>query len=262
MEFNPTYSVYRDILRNIISTEKLRDYTDVQPGCDFIVLRHDIEFSMERALNMAEIEFEMGVRATYFVQIRSNAYNAFSLKNVAMLRQMRDLGHHIGLHYHIGLSMVPDVIAEEIRQQCGLLEAMLGFPVDRYSMHRPQKETHYYATAIPGLINAYGPDFFTFAEELDEHSVLHVKYISDAKHRWNYGTPDAETLRNAPRLQLLVHPDFWSEDTPEMRGNFSGLIRDHALTFTETIDSECHHFSEFREMLEQKLVDTLNPSLF
>lgn len=252
MEFHPTYDEYRSILSNIIKTGKLRDYIEAQQDSEFIILRHDIEFSIERALAMAEIEHGMGVCSTYFVQIRSNAYNAYSIKNVAMLRQICEMGHYIGLHYHIGTSIDPDIVSEEIQQQCKLLEIMLGFSVDRYSMHRPQKETQYYATAIPGLINAYGPDYFTFAEELDERSVLRVKYISDAKHRWNYGTPDSATLRDAARVQLLVHPDFWSENTPGMRDNFAGLIREHTLAFTDTIDNECHHFSEFRSSFEEK----------
>lgn len=255
MEFHPTYDEYRSILGNIIKTGKLCDYIEAKPDSEFIILRHDIEFSIERALAMAEIEHGMGVRSTYFVQIRSNAYNAYSLKNVAMLLQMHEMGHHIGLHYHIGSSMNPDVVTEEIRQQCKQLEAMLGISADRYSMHRPQKETLYYATAIPGLINAYGPDYFTFAEELDEHSVLRVKYISDAKHRWNYGIPDPETMQNTPRIQLLIHPDFWSESTPEMRDNFGALIREHSLVFMDTMDNECHHFGEFRSSFESLISD-------
>ncbi len=255
MEFHPTYDTYRSILSDVLATGKLCDYPEARTRASFIILRHDIEFSIERALIMARLEHEMGVSSTYFVQIRSNAYNAYSLKNVEMLRQMHGLGHHIGLHYHIGTTMDPGVVAEEIRQQCRTLETMLGLPVDRYSMHRPQKETRYYATELPGLINAYGPDYFTYAEDLDDGPVLRVKYISDAKHRWNYGTPDGATLRNAPKIQLLVHPDFWSEEMPEMRDNFAGLIREHALTFTDTIDNECHHFSEFREAFEARFSD-------
>ena len=127
---------------------------------------------------------------------------------------------------------------------------MLGIPVDRYSMHRPQKETGYYETDIPGKLNAYGSSFFTYAEKVDASAVLNVKYISDAKHRWNYGSPDAETLQKAPRIQLLIHPDYWSENTPDLRDNFGALIREHSLSFTDTLDNECNHFGEFRDGFE------------
>lgn len=247
MDFTPTYDFYRRLLSEIRQTGRLADYTEAENRSEFIILRHDIEFSVERALTMSLIESEMGVQSTYFVQIRSNAYNAFSLPNVAILRDIYARGHRIGLHYHIGASMDPAVVTREIAEQCQLLQTMLRIPIDRYSMHRPNPETRYYETEIPGLINAYGPQFFTYAEELKEDTSLNVKYISDAKHHWNYGAPDPETLRREPKLQLLTHPDFWSENMPEMRENFSGLIREHLLTFMDTIDNECHHFSEFRE---------------
>ena len=255
MDFIPTYDKYRQILSSIITAGSLCDYPEAEHRSAFIILRHDIEFSIERAMTMSLIETEMGVRSTYFVQIRSNAYNAFSLNNTAMLLDMHRRGHRIGLHYHIGASMDPQTVAGEIAAQCQLLSDMLQIPIDRYSMHRPQKETAYYRTEIQGLFNAYGPSFFTFCEEPEANGPLHVKYISDAKHRWNYGTPDPAAFKTCPRIQLLIHPDFWSEDSPEMRDNFAGLIREHALTFTDTIDNECHHFSEFREAFEARFSD-------
>ena len=177
MNFTPTYDTYRKILLNLRSTGKLMDYTEAKRKPMFIVLRHDIEFSVERAMSMSLIESAMDICSTYFVQIRSNAYNAFSSNNIDMLRDMHKRGHHIGLHYHIGESMNPAFVTREITEQCDLLEKMLGIPVDRYSMHRPQKETGYYETDIPGKLNAYGSSFFTYAEKVDASAVLNVKYI-------------------------------------------------------------------------------------
>ncbi len=203
---------------------------------------------------MAQIESEMDVSSSYFVQIRSNAYNALSLKNVLMLQEISRQGHHIGLHYHIGNSMEPMFVKREIEEQCRMLQSILQITIDRYSMHRPQKETLYYETDISGLINAYGSDFFTYSEEIDDTPILNVKYISDAKHRWNYGTPDLQTMQKEPKIQLLVHPDFWSDHSPEMQDNFAELIREHALNFTETIDNECHHFKEYRQYFEKMVL--------
>ncbi|MBQ6160869.1 MAG: hypothetical protein IJK24_07975 [Oscillospiraceae bacterium] len=250
MDFIPTYDNYRQLLSIVKDTGKLCDYREAESRSLFLVLRHDIEFSIERAMEMSRIETEMGVQSTYFVQVRNNAYNAFSMQNTAMLLDMHRRGHKIGLHYHIGASSESKTVAREIREQCQLLQKMLQIPIDRYSMHRPIPETKYYETELPGLLNAYGSKFFTFAELLDDKTALQVKYISDAKHQWNYGTPDPETLRNAPKVQLLVHPDFWSEKTPGQKENFQSLIREHTLTFIDTIDNECRHFSPYRQEFE------------
>lgn len=203
---------------------------------------------------MSQVETEMGVCATYFVQIANNAYNAFSEQNANMLRDMYTRGHEIGLHYHIGKSREPQFVRAEIAAQCEMLEKMLGIPIRSYSMHRPAAATRYYATEIPGLINAYAPTFFSFKETVDDTTKLEVKYIADSQHRWNYGYPDVETLSKCPKIQLLIHPDFWSENGLDKKDNFTRLIREHAKTFSDTIDSECKHYHDVKSEIEAQLL--------
>lgn len=42
---------------------------------DTILLRHDLEFSVPIALQITEIEAELGIRSTYFVQLHREFYN-------------------------------------------------------------------------------------------------------------------------------------------------------------------------------------------
>ena len=254
MDFHPGHNLYRQILRDLIESGKLCDFHDAEHRAEFVVLRHDIEFSVERAYAMSQVESEMGVCATYFVQIANNSYNAFSEQNANMLRDMHARGHEIGLHYHIGKSRDPEFVREEIAAQCEMLEKMLEIPICSYSMHRPAAETRYYATEIPGLVNAYAPEFFSFKETVDESTPLEVKYIADSQHRWNYGYPDAETLRSYPKIQLLIHADFWSENGLDKKENFSQLIQEHAKAFSDTIDSECKHYHEVKNDVENMLL--------
>ena len=77
----------------------------------FCVLRHDIEFSIDRALTMARIEAdEVGVKSTYTVQLRNNTYNALSQKNIEAIQEIKKLGHSIGLHQNPPL-LEDDVIS-------------------------------------------------------------------------------------------------------------------------------------------------------
>jgi len=47
-----------------------------------ILLRHDVEFSIPITLQMAEIEANMGIKATYFVQLHSEFYNTLEKKKI------------------------------------------------------------------------------------------------------------------------------------------------------------------------------------
>src|SRR5213593_3505306 len=48
------------------------------PAGHHVLWRHDVDFSVHRALRLAEIEAEAGVRATYFMYPRSQFYNLLS----------------------------------------------------------------------------------------------------------------------------------------------------------------------------------------
>lgn len=181
-----SFDAYRCILRDIKSTGKYCDYVDVisEDRDLFLVLRHDIEFSIDRAFNLSKIEAEEGISSSYFVQITNNAYNAFSEKNIKALQQMHEAGHHIGLHYH--RSGITDIneIKEDIQYQAKILGKMCAVPIDRFSFHRPLKEHLAADIKIDGLINTYGKQFFCLTD--NPAAPLRVKYIADSNHQWKY----------------------------------------------------------------------------
>lgn len=45
-----------------------------------VIMRHDVDNDLEKALKFSEIEYEMGISSTYFVLVTSNFYNIFSKK--------------------------------------------------------------------------------------------------------------------------------------------------------------------------------------
>lgn len=60
-----------------------------------VIIRHDIDLQIEKAVKMAEIEHDMNVSSTYFVLVSSNFYNIFSKRNEDYLRRICDLGHAV-----------------------------------------------------------------------------------------------------------------------------------------------------------------------
>lgn len=249
MEFIPSYDNYRKILKDVKACGKFMDFYEAQTAEQFLVLRHDIEFSPARAYAMSLVETAEGVCSTYFVQITNNAYNAMSYKNMAIFQKMAAAGHHIGLHYHMGGELDPVKVRDGIRDQIRILSEVLSMKIDRFSIHRPVRDVGYNEIPIEGIINAYSSEFFTLADAVTPETELEVKYIADSQHRWNYGCPDEETIRRYPKIQLLIHPDFWNESGYDSLHNFEKLIADNTEEYMETLDSECKHFSKIKDQL-------------
>ena len=63
----------------------------------YIVLKHDVETNVSRALQLAKIEHKYGHKGSYYVQ----AYLMDDKKNIAMLKQMKAMGHEISYHYDV-----------------------------------------------------------------------------------------------------------------------------------------------------------------
>ncbi|WP_269849870.1 hypothetical protein [Methanosarcina horonobensis] len=59
----------------------------------FVLLRHDVDRMPGRALATAQIEHELGIKATYYFRTSENVFKP------DIIRQIRDMGHEIGYHY-------------------------------------------------------------------------------------------------------------------------------------------------------------------
>lgn len=247
MDFKPSFPVYKTILQDIKKSGKYLDFADAVDADEYIVLRHDIEFSIDRAFELSKVEDDEGIKSSWFVQLTNNAYNPFSKKNLDMLKDMIARGHKIGLHFHLNGLTDEVSVRDGIRDEIRFLAEMLDNPVDRFSIHRPIKEVYYYKIHINGIINTYSPTFFTYAENVGPETVLDVKYLCDSKHRWNYGYPDLEAFNSNKKIQLLIHPFSWTEEGYDNYDNFTALIHEKDIELINTLDSEFKRFSEIKD---------------
>ena len=102
---------------------------------------------------------------------------------------------------------------------------------DRFSFHRPpdwvlENRTDF----IGGMLNMYGPSFFEY-----HRLPIHIRYIADSKHQWNYGNPYV----NHERIQLNMHVDEWSDKD---KNHWDNIKEEHAEEFINTLHSECTHY--------------------
>jgi hypothetical protein len=174
-----TLDHYREILRAAREGGYRFAGFDGPPAHGDLLLRHDVDLSLEAALAMAELEAEEDATTTYLLMTRSVFYNLASREGEAALGRLRALGHRVGLH-----AVYPHADLDE--------------RFDRVvAWHNP--EPAYMSAPIDGAVNVMEETYFDPAA-----------YRSDSNHRWRSGCPHEELRAGAfPWLQLLVHPEIW-----------------------------------------------------
>ena len=90
---------YRQLLRVARASYSFATYDAIPWGTRFIIWRHDLDYSINRAAALANIEAEESVTATYFVNPLSEYYNPFEPKQAQVLKHILSLGHRLGLHF-------------------------------------------------------------------------------------------------------------------------------------------------------------------
>lgn len=209
------YESYRELLRVLRgSGYEVRDYHTFQDAPKCVILRHDVDMSVPCALELARVEAEAGARATYFVMVTSGLYNPASPQLLRMLRQIRQLGHEIGLHYdetayEDGFDNMPC----HIRREADYLGQLIGCPVTAVSMHRPSRRTLDADVRIPGMINSYGSTFFR-----------DFKYLSDSRCHWKEPVIETAAKGHYPRLHILTHPIWYASHEKSMAQTLDDFV--------------------------------------
>jgi hypothetical protein len=161
------------------------------------LLRHDVDSDLDAALDIARIEAELGVLATYFVMLRSPVYNAFSRANHELVERILELGHHLGLHYDPGFApRAGRTHEDEIDVERRALAEMLGAPVRAVAFHQVSLAPGSEAIEVRDAVKAtYMPGY---------------EFIADPnKSDWVLEAFTVFRERLHPRVQLLVHPMWW-----------------------------------------------------
>ncbi len=165
-------------------------------GRPVFYLRHDVDISTPMAQRLGEIEHEHGVRGNFFFQLNAETYSFFVPETLDIVRGLRDMGHCVGLHIDellIGadegaIAQTFDWVVERI------------VPMDRaVSFHRPSPDV--LGRRYAAFMNAYDERVF------DADSYLSDSRRSMAFHDTLMGWLD----ERRPRVQLLLHPEWWCE---------------------------------------------------
>lgn len=234
MEF--THDAYRNlILKSLKNGYNLTFYQDIDKFDKAIILRHDIDFSPRKALDIAKIEHQLGVKSTYFVLLSTEFYNVFSAQTGEIMDKILGMGHKIGLHFDeqryksSSLDQMKDYVCKESK----ILQKALNTSINVVSMHRPSKFILDKNIGFENIINSY-----------DQLFVRDIKYVSDSRMYWREDIMDIIENNKYNKIHILTHP-FWYSDKVE---NIQGKL----LKFLDEAKTNRYYFlyNNFRNLSE------------
>jgi hypothetical protein len=185
---------YGELLRSAKAGGYRFAFFDREPQAGDVLLRHDVDLSLDAAIALAELEAEAEASATYFLMTRSVFYNLASPEGEAALAQLRALGHRVGLHAVYPRAELDDRFDHVV------------------AWHNPEAE--FMSVSLDGAANAMEPRFF-----------VPGRYRSDSNQSWREGCPHEALARgDFEWLQLLTHPEIWVYPGTTMRETMLAML--------------------------------------
>lgn len=200
-----TLAEYERLIKFGIERFDFINYTELNHLERFILWRHDVDFSLEQAVILAEIEKAYQVKSTYFIHLHNTFYNALDLDSSNLIQKLIHLERDIGLHFDLAYYPIQSekTLNYWLSFEKEVLETLFQQPIRTFSFHNPNEyamsleKTHY-----AGMINTYSA---FFKEQ--------VQYCSDSNGYWRYRKLlDVLSDEQCQKLQVLTHPEWWTKD--------------------------------------------------
>ena len=178
------------------------DFLDCDaPQKDRVILRHDIDFCIRSAFEIAKLEYSLGIRSTFFIMLSTVNYNLIAPEYRALVRSIESMRHVISLHFD---PTAYSDVTTGLREEISIFKNLFGVDVNTISLHRPSK--HF-----------LGNESFRLGESCSIHHTYQprfferIKYISDSQGEFRFGHPlQSSAFLNNQSIHLLLHPIWWT----------------------------------------------------
>ena len=201
-----------------------REYTEKT-----ILLRHDIEFSVPIALQMAKIENSLGIKATYFIQLHGDFYNGLEAQTHKQIKEIKSLGHQIALHFdaHFWDVSKEEELEKYLQIDKDTFEKYFGIEPQVFSFHNNNTFTMSCIKATyAGMINVYENKYKN-----------EFGYCADSTGYWRYEVLENRLKEAEDRvLQVLIHDGMWQNEVLPPRRRVYKVIDDHAAYMKTSYD--------------------------
>lgn len=213
---NFTYAAYDHLLSLLkYNNYKISNYENYLYNDKCVILRHDVDFSLEAALQFAELECKEGIQSTYFILLATPFYNPFHRKSRFIVEAIRDMGHDIGLHFDEANYLISnkEELINYVEREIAILSNGLNMKIKSVSMHRPSKWVLEEDVQFKSGINSYSSIFFN-----------DFKYLSDSRMHWREDVYQVIQSDLYDRLHILTHPIWYGEKERSMKEILLQLI--------------------------------------
>ncbi|MEY8197898.1 MAG: hypothetical protein RPS47_01520 [Colwellia sp.] len=226
---------YRDILQLAVSSGyEFVGYNEFSKKGKIALWRHDIDFSPQRALALAEIEHDCGVKSTYFIQLNSWFYNVFETEIRNIFTKIKELGHDFGLHFDVAAYNVKDRSSFErkLSFEKNTLEELLSIKINSFSFHNPSEfVSDFQETVIADMLNVYCSEI-----------VNKYEYCSDSNGFWRFKRMVDFVGNDFQYIQVLTHPGWWQRDSMRPRDRILRCLEGRSQSTISQYDSLLESF--------------------
>jgi hypothetical protein len=231
MEHSP--EEYRAILqsakaRGAVFSPMVEAGRAAHPGAKRVYLRHDVDFSLEMAVRLAEVNAAEGVQGTFFVLLRSPVYNLLSYDSLGTLHRLLGLGQRLGLHVAVPdpLPANDSALADLVQADFAVAQRHIGALDPVYAWHNtsPELLDRGLTLETEGLASAYSQSLF---RQIPYRSDTGMQRTRDEWHELMREDHDA--------IQVLFHPELWigggSSPTTALARTWPLVIREREVEF-------------------------------
>lgn len=226
-----TLEMYRELVRFFLTSGyticSVDDYLSGSNDARYrVIIRHDIDRRIHKAVDFAHIEHDLGIRATYYFR------HPYTFQP-PVIQKVRDMGHEIGYHYEVVSKTDgdPDLAGKLFQQE-----------LDDFRTYVPVKTICMHGAPLSKYDNRDFWNYFSFeAFDLSGEAYLsinNVYYYSDTGRTWSNAHKIRDRLQNQmnissenvhstldliriieinkPRVvYILTHPERWAGSSGE-----------------------------------------------
>jgi hypothetical protein len=190
------------------------DFSSVSPSAKRrqIILRHDIDYSIALAYQIAELDASHKIRSTFALLLTSPLYNPFTPTNIKFINDIHKLRHNIVLHHQVLPGQSALDIRNDIIREMHVMRTYYPYCQNVFVWHALPAKNLLSDMKIPGMINAY-----------DDRYVKTMSYISDSVLRH---APEIfiNTLKQHNLIHMLLHPIIWISEQNDMIAIIAGVL--------------------------------------
>jgi hypothetical protein len=251
-----TYTRYDRFLARLAEQE-----ATVVPLCEFagasaaerpvVALRHDVDVSLESALELGRLEHVRGLRATYYMLHTAPYWTRPGLLD-ALRRLQDEYGHEIGWHNDlVTLQCVHGIDARRFLSDELARLRTAGIRVTgtashgssfcyRFGYHNNYFFSDFDGEVVPGFPNSRVVETARGTCEIErarladfglDYEAYHLDnnlYFSDTAsvsgRRWHPDQLDVSTLMAGQKAIVLIHPCHWDRSVPAKLGRLAHLL--------------------------------------